>query len=134
MKRIKILFVLLAAFQVTGQELIAINGNLVDQDFENGKLGPYWSDDSQGVVHWTVNDEANIFEPKLKNWSGRKCAKVAGRVPSEFNPAVLRSPKFQAVPGDQISFAFWIRSRYPRGNNLQVINQVFYIQKVLKFI
>lgn len=40
---------------------------------------------------------------------------------SSFGLAELRSPSFIAVPGDRISFSFWIHSHRAQFNNLQVI-------------
>ena len=103
-------------------------GHLIDQDFEDGNLGS-WTDDSQGIAHWTAKDPAILFEHRSVNWSSSSQFAWVFGAHVDFNPAVLRSPEFQAVPDDQVSFSFWVRSRFPKGNNLQVIHQVFYQPK-----
>ena len=112
----------LSIFAVLAQQNDDGRNIFQDKDFEDGSLGP-WYDDSDGAVHWEVEDidsplETNNPAPTPLDASSKHARLV--RVQSEFNPAVLRSPKFQAVPGDQVSFAFWVRSRYPKGNSLQV--------------
>ena len=95
----------------------------LDKDFENNRLGP-WYDSSAGKIHWGVEDFGTPSEttnpaPASDN-NGTKYARAILVAPFNLDLVVLSSPTFTASPGAEISFAFWIRSRRLRENNLQV--------------
>ncbi len=95
---------------------------LLDNDFESGSANP-WFDESPAYVNWRVEDVAS---PTERNSSvpppptGTKYMRATRNADLLSGLAVLRSPVFTANPGDRVSFDFWIRSKRPEGNNLEV--------------
>ena len=97
--------------------------SLLDNDFESGTEDP-WYDSSPSTVHWLVEDFSTPTEsyPAPVPLSGTKYLRAirdANRTPGQL---ILRTIKFTAFPGDELSFDFWIRSRYTGGNALEVFN------------
>ncbi len=92
-------------------------------DFEDGRMSP-WSDLSGSSVYWKIEDiesPEEVNSPAPPTFSGSKYLRVTRNLetlPSGL--AVLRSEPFTASPGDKVDFNFWIRSRRPEGNNLEV--------------
>ncbi|KAI9562416.1 hypothetical protein GHT06_013386 [Daphnia sinensis] len=96
---------------------------LLDNNFESGTLNP-WYDESPGYVNWRVENlaspsEANSTAPKPT--TGTQYVRATRNADLASGLAVLRSPTFTASPGDQVSFDFWIRSKRPEGNNLELV-------------
>ncbi|XP_057367019.1 deleted in malignant brain tumors 1 protein-like [Daphnia carinata] len=96
---------------------------LLDNNFESGTLNP-WYDESPGYVNWRVENlaspsEANSTAPKPD--TGTKYVRAARNADLASGLAVLRSPIFTASAGDRVSFDFWIRSKRPEGNNLELV-------------
>lgn len=100
---------------------------LLDNDFESGSTNP-WFDESPGYVNWRVESldspsEAN--SPAPAPVAGTNYLRATRNADLLSGLAVLKSPVFTANPGDRISFDFWIRSKRPEGNNLEVIEYFF---------
>ena len=95
--------------------------SLLTNDFESGTEDP-WYDSSPSTVHWVIEDYSTPTEnyPAPTPLSGNKYLRAtrdANRTPGQL---ILRTVTFTAFPGDEISFDFWIRSRYTGGNALEV--------------
>ncbi|KAI9561201.1 hypothetical protein GHT06_012157 [Daphnia sinensis] len=96
--------------------------SLLDNDFESGTEDP-WYDSSPNTVHWVVEDysapAANYPPPTPLN--GTKYLRATRN--EELSPGllILRTVVFTALPGDVISFGFWIRSKYTGGNTLDLV-------------
>ena len=99
-------------------------------NFENGGTGG-WIDESQSGVKWSNEDytdsaswENGSRAPQPLN--GSKYIRVHREVSPTtlsitFGVAILRSPLFKFLPEDaNFSFSFWIRSKWPQFNNLEV--------------
>lgn len=96
---------------------------LLDNDFEGGSTNP-WYDESPAYVNWRVENfasplEVNSTAPQPS--TGTNYLRATRNADLASGLAVLRSPVFTANPGDLVSFDFWIRSKRPEGNNLEVI-------------
>lgn len=96
--------------------------NLLDNDFEGGSANP-WFDQSSAYVNWRVEDyssptEKNSTAPPSS--TGTKYLRATRNADLASGLAVLNSPILTANPGDKVSFDFWIRSKRPEGNNLEV--------------
>lgn len=95
---------------------------LPNNDFEDGNISP-WYDESVANVFWSIEDYNNpsgYDSQAPEPINGTKYLRAI-RNPSLLSGlAVLRSEPFIASPGDAVSFNFWIRSRRPEGNNLEV--------------
>ncbi|KAI9561202.1 hypothetical protein GHT06_012158 [Daphnia sinensis] len=93
----------------------------LNNDFESGYEDP-WYDNSPSTVHWIVEDVAAPTEdyapPTLS--TGSKYLRAVRDAQLTSGLLVLRTVTFTALPGDEISFTFWIRSRYTAGNTLQL--------------
>lgn len=98
---------------------------LLDNNFEDGSMNP-WSDASSGYVAWQVEETSRPFEANSSAPSNSASTRhlrvnrvaITGTVESGLS--VLKSIAFTALPGDQISFDFWIRSKRLEANNLEV--------------
>jgi len=92
-------------------------------DFEDGSFGS-WYDGSPGSnVFWAIESHDTFFGSLVPfPTCGSKYLRIS-RNPnlSLFGLAVLRSKPILASPGEEIHFKFWIRSRRPVGNNLEVL-------------
>lgn len=96
---------------------------LVSSDFESGTMSP-WFDQSPGQVNWQVENFDSPFEtnsPTPQPLNGTKYLRAVRNANLQSGTAILSSPLFTALPGDQISFSFWIRSRRLQTNTLEVI-------------
>ncbi|XP_057372687.1 uncharacterized protein LOC130693538 [Daphnia carinata] len=96
----------------------------LDNDFEDGTLQP-WIEESQGSVRWKVGNQASSWEPNNpapQPLNGKNYLRVDRRGSKSFGVAILRSPTFKLPSGNEInvSFAFWIRSKWPAFTNLEV--------------
>ncbi len=95
---------------------------LPNNDFEDGNISP-WYDESVANVFWGIEDYNNpsgYDSQSPEPINGTRYLRAI-RNPSLLSGlAVLRSEPFIASPGDTVSFNFWIRSRRPEGNNLEV--------------
>ena len=101
---------------------------LLSNDFEDGRVSP-WYDESAANVNWKVEDfnsPSEFDSPAPQPSSGTKYLRAARNKDLLSGLAVLRSEPFIASPGDQVTFNFWIRSRRPEGNNLEV-----YIKQII---
>ncbi len=91
-------------------------------NFENGRLGP-WYDDSPGNVNWRIENYPASFDSLAPIPSSGVRYLRASRFPNRLSGlAVLRSEPFLASPGDRVSFKFWMRSRRIEANNLEVFH------------
>jgi hypothetical protein len=94
---------------------------LLNNDFESGTADP-WYDSSPATVHWVVEDLSSPTE----NYSppipliGTKYLRATRDAQLSPGQLILRTVTFTAIPGDEISFNFWIRSKYTGGNTLEV--------------
>lgn len=92
----------------------------LDTNFDSGSMRP-WLDVSKdkSSARWAVedvsSDESQCPPPTDK---GGKYLSLKRQ--NTFGVAVLRSPTFMAFPGDVLTFSYWIRSRHPGFNNIQV--------------
>jgi hypothetical protein len=98
---------------------ILLNSN----DFESGSADP-WYDSSSSTVHWVVEDftmpsEVN-YPPPIPS-SGTKYLRATRDAQLSPGFVILRTVEFMALPGDRITFKFWIRSKYTFGNTLEVL-------------
>ena len=98
-------------------------------DFENDCSN--WIDESEGGFNWDIQDydstswgNESPAPPDVSN--GKKYMRVhrwaSSSTLSTFGVAILRSQPFTFLPDEdaQFSFSFWIRSKWPKFNNLQV--------------
>jgi hypothetical protein len=95
---------------------------LLDNDFESGTEEP-WYDSSPNTIHWVVEDFSSPAEgysppPPL---NGAKYLRATRDDQRTAGQVILRTVTFTALPGDEISFDFWIRSRYTGANALDVL-------------
>ena len=94
----------------------------LSNDFESGTMSP-WFDQSPGQVQWKVESYESPFEtdsPAPQPLNGTKYLRSVRNANLQSGTAILSSPLFTALPGDQISFSFWIRSRRLQTNTLEV--------------
>ncbi|XP_057376161.1 uncharacterized protein LOC130697069 [Daphnia carinata] len=96
---------------------------LMSNDFESGFIDP-WYDASPSNVHWVVEDfaapnEANNPAPTPS--FGTKYLRATRNANLNSGLLILRTLKFTALPADQISISFWIRSKYTGQNTLDLV-------------
>ena len=90
-----------------------------------------WIDESEGGFNWDIQNydstswgKDSPAPPDVSN--EKKYIRVhrwaSSSTLSTFGVAILRSQPFTFLPGEdaQFSFSFWIRSKWPEFNNLQV--------------
>jgi hypothetical protein len=97
---------------------------LLNNDFESGFEEP-WYDSSPSTVHWIVEDfslQSELNNPVPAPSAGSKYLRAIRNEQLSSGLLILRTVTFTALPGDEISFNFWIRSRYTGGNTLDVIH------------
>ena len=95
---------------------------LLTSDFESGSISP-WFDQSPGQVQWKVESYETPFEtdsPVPQPFNGTKYLRAVRNANLKSGTAILSSHLFTVLPGDQISFSFWIRSRRLQTNTLEV--------------
>ena len=95
---------------------------LLDNNFESGSASP-WFDESPGNVNWRVEEfslPSEVTSPAPKPAIGTSYLRVTRKADLSSGLGVFTSPVFTANPGDKVSFDFWIRSKRPEGNNLEV--------------
>ena len=97
---------------------------ILSSDFESGSMSP-WYDLSTSSVNWQIerldsSTETNSAAPQPA--SGETYLRLTRNANLDLGLAILNSAVFIALPGDQVNFTFWIRSRQPLGNSLQVIS------------
>ena len=91
-------------------------------NFESGSADP-WYDSSPSSVHWNVEDlssPAEINYPPPNPTSGTKYLRAIRNAQLSAGLLILRTVTFTVLPGDKMTFNFWIRSRYASGNVLEV--------------
>ncbi len=98
---------------------------LLSNDFESGSSDP-WYDSSPSLVHWVVEDFASPSEvdyppPPLPDGT-TKYLRATRNAQLSSGLLILRTVTFTAIPGDQVSFKFWIHSKYTGGNTLEVFH------------
>ena len=102
----------------------------LSNDFEDNLPLNNWIDESMGGFSWSIEEynstswgKESPAPPEASN--GRKYIRVhrwtSPSTLSTFGVAILRSQPFTFLPNDaQFSFSFWIRSKWPEFNNLEV--------------
>jgi hypothetical protein len=100
----------------------------LDNDFESGFAEP-WYDSSPNTVHWVVETysyptENYLAPPPANGYKYLRAVRDARLTPGLLT---LRTVTFTAFPGDEISFNFWIRSKYMGGNTLEVFRFIKYL-------
>ncbi|XP_057373359.1 uncharacterized protein LOC130694302 [Daphnia carinata] len=117
--------------------LVDINSKLtrtsVTNDFESGSPDP-WIDTSPTSVYWNVEDfsiPAEVDYPPPTPSIGTKYLRATRD--SQLTPGllVLRTATFAAIPGDSITFKFWIRSKYTGGNTLDLVLAIENVETTL---
>lgn len=109
---------------------------LLTNDFESGSMSP-WYDTSPGKVNWQPE---SLDAPSESNYPAPRPDKGAYYVRATRNAdlqsglAVLSSPVFTAQPGDLVTFSFWIRSRRPQANTLEVFTHCLFEKHNYHFI
>ncbi|EFX85341.1 hypothetical protein DAPPUDRAFT_314113 [Daphnia pulex] len=95
---------------------------LLNNNFESGNADP-WYDSSPNTVHWVVEDFSSPTEnyPPPTLPAGTKYLRATRDAQATPGQLVLRTATFTAFPGDEISFNFWIRSKYTGGNVLELV-------------
>ncbi|XP_046656436.1 uncharacterized protein LOC124349688 [Daphnia pulicaria] len=96
---------------------------LLSNNFESGSADP-WYDNSPSSVHWIVEDfyyPAEVSNPPPAPLSGTKYLRATRNSQLSAGLLILRSEAFTALPGDTITFEFWIRSRFDSGNVLELV-------------
>jgi hypothetical protein len=96
--------------------------SFVSNDFEGGTMSP-WFDQSPARVNWKIEQltsPAEVDSPAPRPPNGTQFLRATRNADLASGLAVLRSPVFTALPGDKVRFTFWIRSRQPQANNLEV--------------
>ncbi|XP_046460834.1 deleted in malignant brain tumors 1 protein-like [Daphnia pulex] len=96
---------------------------LLNNDFESGFEEP-WYDSSPSTVHWIVEDfslQSELNNPVPAPSAGSKYLRAIRNQQLSSGLLILRTVTFTALPGDEISFNFWIRSRYTGGNTLDLV-------------
>ena len=116
---------------------------LPSNDFEDGTIEPWMDYSTDDTVQWRIEDAQNptseVYNPAPKPINGGHRFLRVNRDPFYLTSgmAVLYSQIFTLVPGEaaRITFSFWIRSKRPQGNNLQVngVDQVTTYSNVLFF-
>jgi hypothetical protein len=95
---------------------------LMSNNFESGSADP-WYDSSPSSVNWNAEDlssPAEINYPPPNPTSGTKYLRAIRNAQLSAGLLILRTVTFTALPGDKMTFNFWIRSRYASGNVLEV--------------
>ena len=96
---------------------------LLTRDFEDGTMAP-WLDQSSGKVNWKLESFDSPSEsisppPPLR---GSSYLRVTRNGNLQSGLAILTSQVFTALPGDRLTFSFWIQSRHLQANTLEVIH------------
>ena len=116
-------FILLMLFIVNETSSVDIS---LDNNFESDEIDP-WIEQSKFGVKWEIENTTSSLEPDnlaplpLPD-KGTNYLRV-NRGPSlAFGVAILRSPVFTILPGDDntFTFSFWIQSKWPKFTNLEV--------------
>jgi hypothetical protein len=116
-------FILLMLFIVNETSSVDIS---LDNNFESDEIDP-WIEQSKFGVKWEIENTTSSLEPDnlaplpLPD-NGTNYLRV-NRGPSlAFGVAILRSPVFTILPGDDntFTFSFWIQSKWPKFTNLEV--------------
>ena len=109
-------------FKIGLFDSITSRNSVADNDFEVGPLTP-WFDQSPGYIYWNIEDyfsPAEVDSPVPRPAVGTKYLRAVRNANLRSGLAILRSPVITAYPGDRVSFDYWIRSKRPEGNNLEV--------------
>lgn len=83
-----------------------------------------WQDQSQDGARWIIDSseyqekESSSGHPPHPS-TGRFCLLLKSSSAC-FSVGILSSAMFVAIPGDEIQFDYWITSKYPELNNIQV--------------
>ena len=106
--------------------LVGCPSSPIDVDFEDETFGSWYDESLQDVLQWKVmqssqstDDPINAHVPKPDGSSSRYLQLIRKDLDS-FAVAEFRSSSFEAFPGDKISFSFWIQSKHPKFNNIEV--------------
>jgi len=102
---------------------------LLDNDFESGFAEP-WYDSSPSTAHWVVESYSYPTEnyPAPPPANGYKYLRAVRDPHLTPGLLTLRTVTFTAFPGDEISFNFWIHSKYMGGNTLEVFHCKLLVQ------
>lgn len=97
----------------------------LDSDFENGILDPWIEESLTSGVQWKIENRISPWDlnnkaPPQQN-NGKSYLRVDRGTNFKFGVAVLRSPAFSLPSSESdVSFSFWIRSKWPQYTNLEV--------------
>jgi hypothetical protein len=111
--------------------------SLLNNDFESGVADPWYDSSPSNTVYWGVEDLSSPTENYLPPTplSGTKYLRATRDALQNPGQLILRTLTFTAFPGDEISFNFWIRSKYTGGNVLEVyILRARNFQKIYVFL
>ena len=101
----------------------------INADFEDGSIGDGWFDESrQDLIQWKVLNKTSwsmdvdhlINNAQVPEAPSPNYLQLIRKWQGAFAVAELRSTSFISSPGDRFEFSFWIQSKFPQFNNLQV--------------
>lgn len=105
-------------------ELPRDDGYFLSNNFEGGSIIP-WVEVSLTDINWRVEDYNSPAEPNYQPpfpLDGTKYLRITRNSSNLLDGrTILRSPEFTAYPGDEVVFAYWIRSFRTEGNDLEVL-------------
>lgn len=129
-------YLLAQSCQLKASDTIHPNQIILDNDFENGTIEP-WVDFSQDGTRWNIrnattfeNEVDTNYQPPPSLNGGTNFLQINPNKMNTFGLGELRITEILAMPGDQLKFSYWIRSRYSWLNNLQVCEN--YYVKILQ--
>lgn len=105
--------------------------HVLNQNFESGIMEP-WKDDSVNEqFQWAVEDWIEKFVSGDRNvipapeqgqsyLAMRPCKTQDPDLPCFFGVAILSSPIFNRKSGDRLNFSYWLNTKLPGMNNLEV--------------
>jgi len=102
----------------------------ITNDFESG-TNICWQDESRKeLISWKVynslswsGDSTNNASAPAPRPPGSNYLQLVRAKKGAFAVGEYRSERFTVSPGDKVSFDFWIQSKFPKFNNLEVIHK-----------
>lgn len=97
-------------------------------DFEDDTYVESWIEESRSSVKWKTENYDSQWEPDNRAPrpdSGKRYLRVDRGTSKSFGVAILRSSNLDWLPDNSapilMSFSYWIRSKWPNFNNLEVL-------------